>query len=297
MKKTTLDIEIHEKKPEGFTPQVQVAACYLEIDNKLLLLQRAVGKSQPGKWSVPAGKLERDEIPEDAAKRELFEETGISLERPSQIQRVSSLYVHEPEKDYIYHMFRVQLDQTPHVQLSNEHESYKWVTSKELEEMPLMMGAMEAIRCYRASLIKKRSGASVNAYLILKQGNKVLLQLRKNTGYCDGMWSLVAGHVEEGESATAAMIREAREEIGIELSPSQIQVVHIMHRKTNRFNVDILFDCTSWQGRVQNLEIEKCEKLEFFPLSALPSNIVDYNAAALRAILNGQLYSEQGWNK
>jgi len=55
----------------------------------------------------------------------------------------------------------------------------------------------------------------------------VLFQLRKNTGYCDGMWSLVSGHVEDGECATSGMIREAHEEIGITLSTAQIKVVHV----------------------------------------------------------------------
>lgn len=142
---------------------------------------------------------------------------------------------------------------------------------------------------------KTRRGANVNAYLILKQENKILLHLRKNTGYCDGMWSLVAGHVEDGESATAGMIREAREEVGISIE--QIEVVHIMHRKTNRLNIDVFFDCRSWQGEIQNLEPEKCEKLEFFPLSSLPSNLVDYNAMALRYILEGKIYSELGWEE
>ena|ERR1700722_9545637 len=144
---------------------------------------------------------------------------------------------------------------------------------------------------------KKRNGASVNAYLILKKQDTILLHLRKNTGYCDGMWSLVAGHVEDGESATEGMIREAREEIGIDLYPDQIHVVHVMHRKTNRLNGDVFFDCQSWQGEIQNREPGKCEKSEFFPLSSLPSNIVDYNAVALNHILAGKLYSELGWKE
>lgn len=147
------------------------------------------------------------------------------------------------------------------------------------------------------SQTKTRKGASVNAYLILKHEAKILLHLRKNTGYCDGMWSLVAGHVENDESATEGMIREAREEIGIDLHPAQIQVVHIMHRKTNRLNIDIFFDCRSWQGNIQNLEPEKCEKLEFFHIDSLPPNIVDYNALALKLILEGRFYSELGWKE
>lgn len=144
--------------------------------------------------------------------------------------------------------------------------------------------------------IKKRTGASVNAYLILKQDNRILLHLRKNTGYYDGLWSLVAGHVEDGESATDGMIREAYEEIGIKLVPDQIKVVHVMHRQTDRLNMDVFFDCPVWEGNVKNCEPDKCERLEFFSLENLPLNIIEYNVMALKAVLNGEFYSEQGWN-
>lgn len=143
---------------------------------------------------------------------------------------------------------------------------------------------------------KKRTGASVNSYLILRQEDKVLLCLRKNTGYCDGMWSLVAGHVEDGESGTSAMIRETQEEIGLHLLPSQIQVAHIMHRKTDRLNIDVFFECFAWQGTVNNLEPEKCERLEFFPLHAPPANIIEYIKTALQQVLKKQFYSELGWD-
>lgn len=137
---------------------------------------------------------------------------------------------------------------------------------------------------------------SVNAYLILRQENNILLHLRKNTGYCDGMWGLVAGHVEDGESATEGMIREAKEEIGIALHSDQLQVVHIMHRRTNRLNIDVFFDCHSWQGEIRNCEPEKCEKLELFSFDSLPSNMVESNAVALKHVLEGNFYSEVGWN-
>ena len=140
-----------------------------------------------------------------------------------------------------------------------------------------------------------RVGAQVNAYLILKQQGQILLQLRKNTSYCDGMWSLVAGHVEDGEPATDGIIREAREEIGLSLHPTQIQVIHIMHRKTNRLNVDIFFDCPSWHGEIQNCEPEKCAEMGFF--DALPSNMVGYHVVALKQIAEGRFYSEFGWLK
>lgn len=139
----------------------------------------------------------------------------------------------------------------------------------------------------------KRTGASVNAYLILRQEDNVLLLLRKNTGYLDNQYGFVAGHIEDGESASAGMMREAYEEAGI--IPIHLKPIHFLHRQTDRTNLDIFFECRKWEGTIQNCEPEKCEKLEFFPIHSLPENIIDYAADVLKAILRGEIYSEKGW--
>ena len=46
-------------------------------------------------------------------------------------------------------------------------------------------------------------------HLILINKNKVLLLRRLNTGYEDGNYSLPAGHIDQAETATQAVIREA----------------------------------------------------------------------------------------
>lgn len=150
MKKSLSGLKIYTIAPKGFIPQVQVAACYLEINHKLLLLQRAQGKIEPGKWGVPAGKLENNETAENAAKRELLEETGISFENDSQIKYINSLYIRKPEVDYIYHAFKIHLDLIPEVHLSNEHQNYLWATSKDMETLALMDGAKEVLQHYQS---------------------------------------------------------------------------------------------------------------------------------------------------
>lgn len=291
-----VNLEMYETEPPGFFPRAHATGCYLEIDGKLLLLQYSAPKRTAGRWDVPGGRVEEGETPQEGAKRELFEETGIVLESLSQMQQVLALYIRKPEIDYIYYLFRVQLDRTPSICLSLEHQNYVWASAQDLIALPLVDRSHDALALYRAAIKKKRESASVNAYLVLRKKDQVLLHLRKNTGYCDGMWSLVAGHVENGEPASAALIREAREEIGIELSLSQIKAVHVMHRKSDRLNVDVFFDCPSWEGKVVNCEPEKCAQLEFFSLDGLPSPTIEYIARALKSISEGETYSEYGWN-
>jgi 8-oxo-dGTP diphosphatase len=55
----------------------------------------------------------------------------------------------------------------------------------------------------------------VAVHLLVLRGDDVLLVRRSNTGYEDGRLSVVAGHVEPGESITQAAIREASEEVGV----------------------------------------------------------------------------------
>ena len=137
--------------------------------------------------------------------------------------------------------------------------------------------------------------AFVHVYLLLRQNDTLLLSLRQNTGYEDGKYSLVAGHVEAGESAKSAMVREAKEEIGIQIAPVDLEVVHTMHRRSDRDCIDIFLHCGRWQGQVTNCEPHKCGEVKFFSKNAPPENLVGYVSKALKDIENSVRYSEFGW--
>ena len=55
-----------------------VAACALiDADGRVLMAQRPVGKDHTSKWEFPGGKVETNETPEQAVRRELFEELNV----------------------------------------------------------------------------------------------------------------------------------------------------------------------------------------------------------------------------
>lgn len=59
-------------------PKLAVALL-IEADGRLLLGRRGEGASAPGKWSFPAGFVDRGEVVEEAARREAREETGLDV--------------------------------------------------------------------------------------------------------------------------------------------------------------------------------------------------------------------------
>ncbi len=138
------------------------------------------------------------------------------------------------------------------------------------------------------------------AYLVLFKEQKTLLLRRKNTGFEDGNYGLVSGHVEKGESFLQCMVREAEEEAGILLKAEDLKVAHMMHRKSGLpegdERVDAFVVARRWEGEIQNKEPHKCNELGWFELRALPENTIGYIRQALEHIQEGEFYSEQGWS-
>lgn len=135
----------------------------------------------------------------------------------------------------------------------------------------------------------------VSLYLVLEKDGHFLLSLRHNTGYEDGNYGLVSGHLEARESVIQGMIREAKEEIGITIDPKNLSLVHVLHRNADR--VDLFFKVSQWEGEIQNLEPKKCRGVSFFPMDRLPNNLVGYIGDVLGLIEQGVIYSDSGFEK
>jgi ADP-ribose pyrophosphatase YjhB (NUDIX family) len=135
----------------------------------------------------------------------------------------------------------------------------------------------------------------VAVHLFFLQDDQILLLRRFNTGYEDGNYSVVAGHVDARETVRQAAVREAQEEAGVRLQLEDLEVVQVMNRKSNDERVDFFLRVRAWEGEIRNLEPGKCDHLAWFSLSALPGNLIPYVRAALENYRQGLFYSEFGW--
>jgi 8-oxo-dGTP diphosphatase len=133
-------------------------------------------------------------------------------------------------------------------------------------------------------------------YLLLRRDNEILLLRRANTGYQDGNYSLIAGHLDGDELAAEATARETKKEAGISIEPSRLKFVHLAHRLTRdqpgQERLDMFFETDQWEGEVRNAEPEKCDDLSWFPIDALPNNMLPLIRLVINDIKNGKQYSE-----
>jgi len=147
--------------------------------------------------------------------------------------------------------------------------------------------------------MKKPNQSVPASYITLIKDNKILLLRRFNTGYEDGKYSMVAGHVDPGESFIQCVVREAKEEAGIILRAEDLKMVHMMHRDSgmpeDNERIDVFFTTETWEGDIKNCEPHKCDDLSWFDLDDIPENTIPYIKRVIDNIKNKVGYSEYGW--
>jgi 8-oxo-dGTP diphosphatase len=133
------------------------------------------------------------------------------------------------------------------------------------------------------------------SYVVFLRGDQVLLQLRQNTGFLDGHWACAAaGHVEAGESASAAAVREASEEMGVRIRPNDLLPLCTLHRSNSGRSprgerVDFFFRATVWEGSATIMEPDKCADLQWFDLARLPEPMPEHERFVLKHLAAGTL--------
>lgn len=99
----------------------------------LLIKRSAKSRGNPGRWDLPGGKVEKGEDFEAALKREVHEETGLSIE----ITGVLGACESESEDRKIAYLFMKGTAEPGEIKLSDEHEDFAWVSENELPNYDL----------------------------------------------------------------------------------------------------------------------------------------------------------------
>lgn len=107
----------------------------INCDKKILLLKRGpTAPYNPNNYCFPGGTVEDNESLEEAASRELSEETGINFHK-DHLEKIKVTY----PSGYNKIIFVARIDDAE-VRLNYEHTDYRWVNTEESFRLPMVNG-------------------------------------------------------------------------------------------------------------------------------------------------------------
>ena len=106
-----------------------VAGILKDTEGRILAVERGKG-TWKGYWEFPGGKVEKEETSEEALKRELFEELGITV---GDFQFLTTISYQYPEFHLTMHCFFCKIVEGE-ITL-NEHSQMRWLYPDELESV------------------------------------------------------------------------------------------------------------------------------------------------------------------
>lgn len=119
--------------------------------------------------------------------------------------------------------------------------------------------------------MEKNPTLTVVAVAMIDAGGRVLLQQRAPHRHMAGLWEFPGGKVEEGERPETALIRELKEELGIDtgeacLAPATFASANLGERHL----LLLLYICREWRGTPQPLDAAALQWVRPHEMFALP---------------------------
>lgn len=219
-------------------PKRQRVAAYAVIlrESQILLSRLSPAISAEELWTLPGGGLDHGEDPRDAVIREIHEETGLDAVI-GETARVYSAHlpgVWREGRRVDAHALRIVYDgwvplDAPEPRVLEVDGSTVDAAWKPVEDVlggrvpvvPMVLEALADHRPYR----HQRLGA----YALIRRGDAVLLVRISERGFHTGSWTLPGGGVDHGEAPRTAVLREVREEAGVECLVGELVAVHDDH--------------------------------------------------------------------
>ena len=221
----------------GLPKRQRVAAYAVILRDGAILLSRLAPTVTPDElWTLPGGGLDHGEDPRDAVVREIHEETGLDAVI-GETARVYSAHLPGVWRDgrrVDAHALRIVYEgwvapdapapRVIEVGGSTMAADWKPVTDVLDGTVPVAPMVLEALADHRPFRHQR-----LGAYALVRRGDDVLLTRISERGFHTGSWTLPGGGVDHGESPRSAVLRELREECGVDGTVGELVAVHDDH--------------------------------------------------------------------
>ena len=114
----------------------KIVTSFIKDNKKILILKRSKKvKSMKGLWAGISGIIEKDEMPLERAKIEIFEEVGILENAIRLIKSTKEIRINSPQyKNHEWEIFPFLFEsKKPNVKLNWENSEFRWIEIEELK--------------------------------------------------------------------------------------------------------------------------------------------------------------------
>lgn len=113
--------------------------CYIQKDGKTLMLYRNKKDSDyhEGKYNGLGGKFEAGESPEDCVIREVYEESGLRIDKPK-LRGIITFPLFDGKDDWVVFIFTA--DEFVGRLIDSPEGSLEWIDNERLSDLPLWEG-------------------------------------------------------------------------------------------------------------------------------------------------------------
>jgi 8-oxo-dGTP diphosphatase len=122
----------------------------------------------------------------------------------------------------------------------------------------------------------------VTAAALVDQDNRVLISKRPEGKQLGGLWEFPGGKVDPGETPELALIRELREELGIEVCDTCLAPFTFASHAYRDFHLLMpLYLCRSWDGEVapqegQEIAWVRAKRLADYPMPPADAPLIPW---------------------
>lgn len=112
----------------------------------------------------------------------------------------------------------------------------------------------------------------VVAVALIDEGNRVLISQRPEGKQLAGLWEFPGGKLDAGETPEQALVRECREELGIEVCETCLAPLTFASHSYDDFHLLMpLYICRNWEGEIapqegQQIAWVRANRLQHYPM-------------------------------
>ena len=122
--------------------------------------------------------------------------------------------------------------------------------------------------------------------IVLNENNEILLEKRASTKkQSPNKWALCAGHIEAGDVPENAILREIKEEIGIDITKKELQFLDVF-RRDKKFNngqhnntyIYIYIYKTNKKVEDYTIQVEELSEVKYFSIDLIEKALEEKNS-------------------